>query len=71
MGLFGVVVAGCAPGAPDCAAGTVPSGLDTWFVLLVLLLVAAVVGGAALLVRRRMSDRREAGSAVSGSTTDA
>jgi hypothetical protein len=37
------VIAGCAPGEPDCAAGTIPTGIDIWFILLMLLLVVAFV----------------------------
>jgi hypothetical protein len=55
MSFVGDVIAGCAPGAPDCGAGTLP-GLDSWFVVLVLvlaaLLVLAVVAGAGRLLRR-------------------
>ncbi len=67
MDLLGVVIAGCAPGEPDCAVGTVPPGMDTWFIVLVLLvavlLLLAVVAGAALLVRRGLSRRTEVSSA--------
>lgn len=71
MDYLGVVLAGCAPGAPDCAAGTVPNGVDTWFIILVLLLLVAVVGGSALFVRHRIAHRPETASAAPESTARA
>jgi len=59
MHFLGDVVAGCSPVDPECAAGTVPNGLDAWFLLVALLLLATAVVGAALLVRRRVANRRE------------
>ena len=60
---MGIVVAGCAPGDQDCAAGSVPPGIDTWFVALVVCLLVAAVVGASLLLRHLSS--RGAGSAAS------
>jgi hypothetical protein len=71
MDFVGVVVAGCAPGEPDCAAGTVPNGPDAWFVVLVLLLLVAVVGGAAVFLRRRMARRGEAAPVAQETTARA
>lgn len=71
MDFLGVVVAGCAPGEPDCAAGTVPNGIDTWFIALVLLLPVAVVGGAAMFVPHRMARRSEAAPVTPESTARA
>lgn len=52
MALLGEVVAGCSPTDAACAAGSVPSGLDGWFVSGGLLLVAASLFAAVTLVRR-------------------
>jgi hypothetical protein len=71
MGILGDVIAGCAPGEPDCAAGSIPPGMDTWFVVLVLLILLAVAVGTGLLLRRAVRRRsRTAGgrqSPVAGS----
>lgn len=68
MDFVGAVVAGCASGESDCAAGTVPNGVDTWFIVLVLPLLIALVGGAVLLLRRGMIRRSEAASGAHETT---
>ena len=62
MDLVGIVVAGCAPGDQDCAAGSVPPGIDTWFVVLVVCLLIAAVVGASLLLRHVSSRGADAAS---------
>jgi len=63
MNLVGIVVAGCAPGEPGCVGGTVPPGIDTWFVVLVVCMLVAAMVGASLLLRHLSS--RGAGKAAS------
>jgi hypothetical protein len=60
MDLPGDLVAGCAPGEPDCGAGSVPPGLDTWFLVLVVLVLTALVVGTAWFVRSVMARRAAA-----------
>jgi hypothetical protein len=62
MDLVGIVVAGCAPGDQDCAAGSVPPGIDTWFVVLVVVVLVTALVGASLLLRHLWSRGADAAS---------
>jgi hypothetical protein len=61
------VLAGCAPGEPDCTAGTLP-GLDAWFVVLVLvaagLVLLVVAAGAVRFLWLRPSRRPDTASSA-------
>ena len=62
------VIAGCATVTPECAAGTAPNGMDTWFMVLVLFLflfsLLAAAAGAAFILRSRSSRCHEAVSST-------
>jgi flagellar biogenesis protein FliO len=64
MNLLADIVAGCDPTQPECAAGTVPNDIDTWFIVLVLFLALALVAGAALLLRHWLSRRSQVASST-------
>jgi hypothetical protein len=67
MDAWGTLIAGCSPDELDCSSGTIPNGLDAWFVALVLVVLVALIAGGvmavALLVRRRRQRRDVAAAA--------